>query len=263
MSYRNDVRLIWKHRALLQMLAVRDLQAKYRKYRLGFLWTLLEPLGMTVVIWFVFSVLLGTNRMGLQPYFLFLCVALLPWWWFTKGITATTRIFHKDNARLRVSLLPTQIWVVRSLFESMFEFLFALPVIVLAMIITTTMPSPLIILFPLAIAAQFVFMYGLALLIAAGSIVIPDLGRIVRILMRALFYLSPVLYAISNIPDRVQHLAALNPIVGMLSLYRVGLWPEEFEAPTGELISLGIGAVVVVLGLLAFRRQEGRILKGA
>lgn len=262
-TYRNDVRVIWKHRALLRMLAVRDLQSKYRKYRLGFVWTLLEPLGMTVVIWFVFSVLLGTQRLGLAPYFLFLSVALLPWWWFTKGLTATTRIFHKDNAELRVSLLPTQILVLRSLFASMFEFLFALPIIVLALIITTTMPSPLILLFPVAIAVQFIFMYGLALLIAAGSIVIPDLGRIVRIVLRALFYLSPVLYAISNIPARVQDLAALNPVVGMLGLYRVGIWPEEFTSPSRELISLAIASVIVVLGFLAFRRQEGRILKGA
>lgn len=245
------------------MLAVRDLQTKYRKYRLGFLWTLLEPLGMTAVIWFVFAILLGTQRLGLQPYFLFLCVALLPWWWFTKGITATTRIFHKDNAPLRISVLPTQLWIARSLFESMFEFLFSLPIIVFALIVTTTMPGPLILLFPVAIAVQFAFMYGLALLIAAGSIVIPDLGRIVRIVMRALFYLSPVLYAISNIPGHVQQYAALNPIVGMLSLYRVGIWPQEFETPERELIALGIMAVIVVLGILAFRRQEGRILKGA
>lgn len=263
MTYRNDVRLIWEHRALLRMLAVRDLQAKYRKYRLGFLWTFLEPLGMATVIWFVFSILLHTHRLGLQPYFLFLAVALLPWWWFTKGIQLTTRIFHKDNAPLRVSLLPTQIWILRTLFESLFEFLFSLPIILVAVIVTMTIPSPLIILFPIAIAFQFVFMYGLALLIAAGSIVIPDLGRIVRIAMRALFYLSPVLYAISNIPDRVQHYAALNPITGMLSLYRVGFWPQEFESPHRELIALAIGAVIVVLGLLAFRRQEGRILKEA
>lgn len=263
MTYRTDVRVIWEHRALLRMLAVRDLQAKYRRYRLGFLWTLLEPLGMTLVIWFVFSVLLNTHKLGLQPYFLFLAVALLPWWWFTKGIQLTTRIFHKDNAPLRVSVLPTQIWIVRTLFESMFEFLMALPIIVVAMIVTATVPTPFILLFPVAIAAQFVFMYGLALLIAAGAIVIPDLGRIVRIAMRALFYLSPVLYAISNIPDRVQHLAALNPIVGMLSLYRVGFWPQEFEAPQRELIALGIGAVIVILGILAFRRQEGRVLKEA
>ena len=76
------------------MLVLRDLQKQYTKFRLGYLWTLLEPLGMSIVLWFVFSVLLGARALGLQPYLLFLSLAILPWWWFTKGVAASTRVFN-------------------------------------------------------------------------------------------------------------------------------------------------------------------------
>ncbi len=245
------------------MLVLRDLQKQYTKFRLGYLWTLLEPLGMSIVLWFVFSVLLGARALGLQPYLLFLSIAILPWWWFTKGVAASTRVFRRTGGQLRISLLPTEIWVLRVLLVSMIEFLFSLPVILVAMIVTRTWPGPYIVLFPVAVALQFVLMYGLSLLISAGSVVIPDLARIVRIVLRAMFYLSPVLYSISNIPESVQGLAALNPLVGIFGLYRIGFWPEEVETLTGYGISIGISLAILVIGIVVFRRTEPRILKEA
>ena len=145
----------------------------------------------------------------------------------------------------------------------MIEFLFSLPVIVVAMIVTRTWPGPLIVLFPVAVALQFVLMYGLSLRISAGCVVIPDLARIVRIVLRALFYLSPVLYSISNIPEAVRGLAALNPLVGVLGLYRIGFWPEEIEDAYGYAVSIGLSFVILAIGMIVFRRTEPRILKEA
>lgn len=247
---------------MLRMLVLRDLQKTYTKLRLGYLWTLLEPLGMSIVLWLVFSVLLS-RHIGQQPYALFITVGILPWWWFTKGIAQSTRSFKRNTNALRISLLPTQIWVLRVVLVSMIEFIFSLPIIVLAMILTRTMPSPLIILFPVAIFVQFLLMYGLGLLVASGVAIVPDLARIVRIAMRALFYLSPVLYSITKIPDHIQPFAAVNPIVGILGLYRIGFWSSEIETPWHYALSFGVILVIIAVGFLVFRRLEPRILKGA
>ena len=104
------------------MLVLRDLQRQYTKFRLGYLWTLIEPLGMAVVLWLVFSLLLGPRKLGLQPYLLFLSVAILPWWWFTKGVASMVRVFQKNRAQLRNSVLPTELWVLRVLLVSTMEF---------------------------------------------------------------------------------------------------------------------------------------------
>ncbi|PQM58882.1 MAG: hypothetical protein CL523_05780 [Actinomycetales bacterium] len=257
----NAVRSIWEHRQVLRMLVLRDLQKKYTRFRLGYLWTLLEPLGMSLVLWLVFSVLLGARALGLQPYLLFLSVAILPWWWFSTGIGASTRIWRRTGTQLRISTLPTQLWVVRAMLVSLIEFIFSLPVILLGIALTGFLPGPWIVMFPVAIVVQFLLMYGLSLLIAAAAVVFPDVARLVRIVLRAMFYLSPVLYSVSNIPEGAQFIASFNPLVGVLGLYRVGWWPEEASTATGYGISLTLCLVIFVAGVLVFRKLEPRILK--
>jgi ABC-2 type transport system permease protein len=264
-AYRNGVREIIRHRQVLRMLVIRDLQIKYRRFRLGYLWTLLEPLGMSIVLWFVFSVLLGARALGLDPYLLFLSVAILPWWWFAQGMQAATKTFRRSsvaNAQ-RISLLPTQFWVLKVVLVSFIEFIFSLPVILIGLLLTGFWPGPLIVFFPVAMIAQFLLMYGLALLIAAGSVVIPDLARIVRIILRAMFYLSPVLYSISNIPASVQSIASLNPLVGILGLYRIGWWPEEMRSTSDFAISFSVAIALFLAGIFTFRRLQGRVVKEA
>lgn len=245
------------------MLVLRDLQKQYTRFRLGYLWTLLEPLGMSLVLWFVFSVLLGARALGQQPYVLFLSLAILPWWWFTKGIAASTKVFRRAGGQLRVSLLPTQLWVARVILVTMVEFVFSLPVVILAMVATQYWPGPLIVLYPVGVLLQALLMYGLALLVAAGAVVIPDLARIVRIVLRAMFYLSPIIYSIANIPASVQPLAALNPLVGVFGLYRIGFWPDEHVDTVAFGLSIALSLVILVAGILVFRRLEPRILKEA
>ena len=136
------------------MLVSRDLQRVYRGFRLGYLWSILEPLGMTIVLWFVFDILLGGRKLGEDPYFLFLSVAILPWWWFTKGITQSTKVFRGRSAPLTISLLPTQAAVVRVLMVSLADFVLSLPIIIVAMLFTWTFPGPWILLFPVAMLLQ-------------------------------------------------------------------------------------------------------------
>lgn len=262
LAYRSKV-MFWRYRSALRTLVSRDLHHKYRKFRIGYLWAILEPLGMSVTMWFVFEVLLGGRRIGAQPYFLFLTVAILPWWWFTSGIAASTRVFLGPNRVMKVSQLPTNFPVARIMVAKLADFALSLPLVVAAMVITWTFPGPLIIFFFLAIAVQFVLMYGLALLVASVAAVIPDFARIVRIALRAGFYLTPVLYSLSNIPSGALLVSHANPLVGILGLYRVGWWPEEHATMSGTLISAAIIVILVGAGLLCFRLLEPRILKEA
>lgn len=245
------------------MLVLRDLQRQYTTFRLGYLWTLLEPLGMSLVLWLVFSVLLGERALGLSPYLLFLTVAILPWWWFHKGMTACSKVFRRTRGELKISNYPTQFWVMRAVLVSTVEFVLSLPVIVLALVVTRFWPGPWILLFPVGIVAQMFLMYGLGLFVASTAAVAPDVNRVVKIVLRALFYLSPILYSISNIPAAAQTIAAINPLVGILGLYRIGWWPQEAISAVAYVISFSVLIAISVTGILVFRKLEPRILKEA
>ena len=257
------MRALWEYRQVLRMLVLRDLQNKYTKFRLGYFWSLLEPLGMSLVLWLVFSVLLGERALGLSPYLLFLSVAILPWWWFTKCVNASTKIFRGSRGGLTFSTLPPQIWVMKTVISSAIEFLFSLPVIVLAIALTRDLPGIYILLFPVAFILQFLLLYGIGLLVSSLSVMIPDLARVVKIVLRAMFYLSPILYSISNIPEQMQTVAAINPLVGILGLYRIGWWPEEQTSTTALVISLSVAATLFIAGILTFRGLKTRLFKEA
>ena len=262
MPYVTEV-LLWRYRSVLRMLVVRDLHVKYRQLRLGYVWAILEPLGMSVTMWFVFEVLLGGKKLGLQPYYLFLTVAILPWWWFVNSISGSTRVFIGQNRTLSVSQLPTQFGVVRVLVARAADFVLSLPLIVVAMLITWTFPTGLIALFPIAMLIQFSLMYGLGLLVASVSAMIPDIARIIRIVLRAAFYLTPVLYSLTNVPEGARALTYINPLVGILGLYRMAWWPEEHEGWEAYATSFTVILVLMVIGFATFRRFERKILKAA
>jgi ABC-2 type transport system permease protein len=95
------------------------------------------------------------------------------------------------------------------------------------------------------------------------TVVAPDVTRVVKIILRAMFYLSPILYSISNIPASVQPIAALNPLVGILGLYRIGWWPEEQTSVWALVTSLSVAAGFLIAGLITFKVLKPRILKEA
>jgi len=119
------------------------------------------------------------------------------------------------------------------------------------------------VLFPVAILVQMILMYGLGLFVASVSALVPDFARIVRIIMRAMFYLTPVLYAIANIPEGARGFAVFNPLVSILGLYRIGFWPTESEGAVAFAVGLSVTAIFAIAGIITFRRLESRILKEA
>jgi ABC-2 type transport system permease protein len=252
----------FRHPQVLRTLVGRGLQRTYTKYRLSYLWTFLEPLGMILVFYFVFNLLLGRTRpLGLQPYLLFLTLAIIPWWWFMRSMSACTKLFRRNAKQVRVSVLPRQLWVARGILMPGVEFLISLPLVLIAAAITLSPPNPRLVLFPLAILLQFILMYGLGLMVAAWTAVLPDLGRMFRVFIRVAFYLSPVIYSVANIPEFMRPYAVLNPMVGILGMYRAGFWEVELE----DTITLSLTALsciaILVLGSIVFGRLEGRLLK--
>jgi ABC-2 type transport system permease protein len=152
---------------------------------------------------------------------------------------------------------------MRTVLSTSVEFILSLPVIVLAIALTRDLPGIYILFFPVAILLQFLLLYGIGLLVSSLSVVIPDLARVVKIVIRAMFYLSPILYSISNIPQNLQSIAAINPLVGILGLYRIGWWPEEHTSAVALVISLSVAAALFIAGIYTFHRLKPRILKEA
>ena len=238
---------------------------RYATSALGYLWSVLDPLVMSAIYWFVFTQVFQ-RTVGHEPYIVFLITALLPWVWFNAAVSDFTKAFSKDARLVRSTAIPRSIWVNRIVLSKGIEFLCSLPVLALFVVIaalTSETPVQLnwgLLLFPVAVLLQTVLLVGLGLLVAPLCVLYTDLERTTRLILRALFYASPVIYGVSDLPGIFETLAAFNPLAGIFALYRVGFFPEEWDPWV-----IGIGAVISVLllalGLLVFRRLERPVLK--
>ncbi len=114
--------------------------------------------------------------------------------------------------------------------------------------------------FPLAVLLQTTLLVGLGLIVAPLCVMFGDLERTTRLVLRALFYASPIIYGVGNLPGVFADIAAFNPLAGIFTLYRVGFFPDQWDTLTvvvGAAVSLGILAI----GLVVFPRLERPVLK--
>jgi ABC-2 type transport system permease protein len=245
----------------LWLLSARDLKVRYATSALGYLWSILDPLVMSAIYWFVFTQIFE-RTVGHEPYIVFLITALLPWVWFNSAVSDFTRAFNKDARLVRSTAIPRSIWVNRIVLSKGIEFLCSLPVLVLFILIS---PIPVqlnsgLLLFPVAILLQAMLLVGLGLLVAPLCVLWNDLERTTKLVLRGLFYASPVIYGVSDLPGVFETIAAFNPLAGIFALYRVGFFGEEWDP---WVIGLGAATSVLILalGVFAFRRLERPVLK--
>jgi ABC-2 type transport system permease protein len=243
----------------LWLLSARDLRVRYATSWLGYLWSVLDPLVMSGIYWFVFTMVFH-RTVGVEPYIVFLITALLSWVWFNAAVTDFTRAFNKDAKLVRSTAIPRSIWVNRIVLSKGIEFLFALPVLALFAVFAGAHVGWGLLLFPLGVLLQTVLLVGLGLLVAPLCVLFTDLERTTRLILRALFYASPVIYGIGDLPGALPALMAFNPLAGIFTLYRVGFFPELWD-PFAVLVSAVMCLLFLALGIAVFRRLERPLLK--
>ena len=139
--------------AILSLLVSRDLKVKYADSVLGYFWSVLEPLVMAGVYWFVFTKLM-TRQVGEDPYIVFLLCGMLPWQWASAVLRSSMKALSKDSKLVRSTNLPREIWVLRTVGSKFAEFLYALPVLAFFALLTRAELHWWVVFVPLAMLLQ-------------------------------------------------------------------------------------------------------------
>ena len=243
----------------LWLLAKRDLRVRYSTSALGYFWSILDPLVMAAIYWFVFTQVFQRD-VGEEPYIVFLLSALLPWTWFTGAVSDTTRAFIREAKLVRSTKIPRTIWVVSLVLSKGIEFVASLPVLAFFVIITGAPVNPNLALFALGILIQGVLTVGVGLIVAPLVVFFRDLERAVKLTLRFLFYASPIIYGVTNLPEQLHFWAAFNPLSGIFSIYRSAFFPEQLDWFMVA-VSAGMSMVILCVGLLVFTRTIRSVLK--
>jgi ABC-2 type transport system permease protein len=262
-----QTRAVLAKRSVLWTLVIRDLRVRYSQSVLGYVWTVLDPLLMSLIYFLVFVYIFKRNSLGHTPYFLFLIAGLLPWQWFSSVVTESSRALIQDARLVRSTNLPREIWVARTVLSKGVEYLLSLPVLVFFSIVYVFTGSAHIngwlVLLPLGIVVQFAFLVGLGLILAPVTALVTDMQRVVGIMMRMLFYATPVIYVSGLVPSPYDKITWLNPMTGVLEMMRAGLFTHDrYPIVWGSIaVSLVVTAVTLHVGFTVFARLERAVLK--
>lgn len=251
-SARRNLHSLW-------VLSARDLRVRYATSWLGYMWSVLDPLVMSLIYWFVFTQIFHRS-VGSDPYIVFLIAALLPWVWFNASVSDFTRAFQRDAKLVRSTAIPRVIWVGRIVLSKGIEFLLSLPVLALFVVFGGGHVTWGLFWFPVAVLLQTVLLTGLGLILAPLCALFDDLERTTKLVLRALFYATPIIYSISDLPSSFSWLAVANPLAGLFSMYRSAFFLEQWD--TAAVLATVVWSIgLFAIGMFVFRRLERAVLK--
>lgn len=258
---------LWGRRSILATLVTRDLRVRYARSVLGYVWTVLDPLLMSLIYYVVFVFIFKRNDLGHSPYFLFLIIGLLSWQWFSSVLSDTSRALISEAKLVRSTNLPREIWVVRVVLSKGVEYLLSLPVLLAFLLFYLVRGeahlNAWLVLFPFAVLVQAVTLVGLGLILAPVTVLVTDMQRVVRIVLRMLFYATPVIYTSLLVPAPYDKLTWLNPMTGILEAMRAGFFDhDQYPIVWGSIATAVVLSVVLLLiGVRVFRTLERSVLK--
>ena len=255
---------IWLRRHLLWVLVSSNIKRQGKNTVLGYFWWLLDPVLMTAVYYILVSIIF--NRGGdNQPFILFVMCGLLAWKAFSDSVSQSIRILSAQAGIIRAISFPKAVLPLSLVLSNAVFFGFGLLVAVgLACFYGSeygSWPSLYYLMIPVIIAIQCLFTAGVALVMSVAGVLFKDTGNIMSHVLRMWYFLSPGLYSLDRLPDKLQTVFQLNPFAGLMTAFRDVLMYGRMPAIFDLAYPFGIGLVSLALGFILFRRLEGRVVQ--
>lgn len=247
---------LWEYRDLLFHLARRDVAVRYKQSALGAGWAILQPLLLGVV----FSVFLGNlanvpSGNGV-PYPVFALSGMVVWFFFANSMTSVSQSTVASSELISKVYFPRILIPLAAVAPAVIDLLVALVVVGGAIAVYGVELSPLILLLPLILPLALGVALGAGLWLSALHVRYRDVQALVPFLILTGLFVTPVIYPFDLVPESVQPLYALNPMAGVLELYRWALFAgSDWPGPV-VFIPMAMSVLLLVTGAWFFQRSE-------
>jgi lipopolysaccharide transport system permease protein len=253
----DSLRQLFRYRALISSLVARELKARYRGSVLGFFWSFVNPLLLLLIYSFVFTVVLsGARPPELEPYALFMFCGILPWTWFSSSLLESSNVLVAGGNLIKKVLFPAEVLPIVSVLAGLVHFCFGLPILAAFLLYYRVgVVATDLLWFPMIVAIQLVLTVGFALLVSALTVHFRDVRDLLANLLTLWFFATPIIYPITQAPERAQRLLNLNPMTQLVVAYQEVLFKPGPFSDGGRLLAVGAASVAVfLLGYFVFDR---------
>jgi len=247
------VREIYQYRELIWALALKELHVRYKRSVLGFLWALLHPLLMMIILTVVFSSLV---RFPINGYAVFLISMLLPWIFFAQALTYSVECLVTNGELLKKVKVAKSVFPVSVVLSNTINFLLSLLPLALILVVLRFPLHWTWLYLPIPILGLLMFVLGCGFFFSAVNVYFRDVTHIVQIILQGWFYLSPIIFSLDLLPQHYRTFFRLNPMLYILNGFRLAIYYGQLPSLQSVGASIAIGALTLALGYSFFRRLE-------
>ncbi|MBV9154752.1 MAG: ABC transporter permease [Acidobacteriaceae bacterium] len=247
----------YRYRELIWALALKELKIRYKRSVLGFLWALLNPMLLMIVLTIVFSTIMP---FPIKHYAIFLLSVLLPWTFFSQSLSYAAESIVGNGDLIKKVRVAKLVFPVAAVVSNLINLLLSLiPLVLLVLVMRHPfhltwlyLPVPLLALTILTLGATFFF--------AVANVYYRDVAHILQILLQILFYVTPILYAEDFFPAKYRWVFKLNPLVYVLHGFRLSVYWGFLPAFQSIVASFICAFAALFIGYAIFRRYQNEFV---
>ncbi len=251
-----SVRELWDQRDLLYFLARREVSVRYKQSVIGVFWAVLQPVLLAVVFAVFFGQLAKVPSQPGVPYALFALSGMVLWLFFSGAMSKAAESTVANERLISKVYFPRIIIPLAATVPALIDFCVAFVVVVAAIFVYGIVPPIQILLMPLLLVLALVTAAGIGLWLSALNVRYRDVHHAIPFVILLGLFISPITYPFDLVPENVQPLYALNPLVGVLETYRWMLFPSAGWPGAIILIPIAASVVLLVTGAAYFQRAE-------
>ena len=240
---------------LLYLLTARDLKLRYQDTVLGFVWSVLKPLLLGLVLYVVLKHVIRVHTNA--PYQLVLLTALFPWTWFqTSAMMAAPAIANNGNLIKKVHF-PRYVLPFATVTNNLVHFLLTLPIITIFILASGRHPSwSWIIGIPILTALELALLLGTVLIVSSIDVFFRDLEHLLEVFLNLMFYGTPIIYELGA-AGHYRNVFLINPLTSLIEGWRNLFIYNHIPTPVDLWPCIAFTVVVLIAGSFIFGRLEG------
>lgn len=245
---------LYAYREMIFSLVRRDLKGRYKGSVLGFLWTFINPLLQLGVYTLVFS---NIMKSGIEDYYLFLFVALVPWIFFSTSISGGSSCIWAQQDMVKKIYFPREVLPISYVTSQFVNMLLSLVVVLGALLISGQGLNLEALLFlPIVMLVEYILALAMTMIFSAITVYLRDVEYLLGIVAMAWQFLTPVMYSLDQVPENMKVAFGLNPMTPIIVAYRDILYYKKVPEMSTLLHATFLGIGLLIIGWITFSKLK-------
>ncbi len=254
-----DFKKVWHYRGFILSNVKREFKLKYQNSILGAAWNVINPLSMIFVYTIIFSEIMRAKLPNIEGHFsysIYLCSGILTWGLFSELLTRSQNVFISNANLIKKINFPKLCLPAIVITNSLLNFIIVFTIFSLFLIVTGTFPFKVFIAIIPVLIIMIIFAIGLGITLGLMNVFFRDIGQIVGIVLQFWFWLTPIVYPVSIIPEKLRAFIEFNPMFGVVDSLHSILVMQEWPNWYSLLPCLILGILFCIYGFNLFRKHS-------